>query len=126
MCISQWSCSYYALIYWNAKNYNNWININNFQSTEGKQETPVHKGKGTKRPLERKEETPVKHFVEPVVRNEEPTMHRKKGKSKATEKPNEVDETLPMQKEEESEENPIKTKHATIPPDSQTYKSLIK
>ena len=28
MCISQWSCSYYALIYWNAKNYNNGININ--------------------------------------------------------------------------------------------------
>ena len=28
MCISQWSCSYYALILWNAKNYNNSININ--------------------------------------------------------------------------------------------------
>jgi hypothetical protein len=28
MCISQWSCSYDALIYWNAKNYNNGININ--------------------------------------------------------------------------------------------------
>ena len=28
MCISQWSCSYYALILWNAKNYNNGININ--------------------------------------------------------------------------------------------------
>ena len=28
MCISQWSCSYVALIYWNEKNYNNGININ--------------------------------------------------------------------------------------------------
>ena len=28
MCISQWSCSYDALIYWNVKNYNNGININ--------------------------------------------------------------------------------------------------
>ena len=28
MCISQWSCSYDVLIYWNAKNYNNGININ--------------------------------------------------------------------------------------------------
>jgi phage shock protein A len=34
--------------------------------------------------------------------------------------------TLPMQEEEESEENPIKTEHATVPPDSQTYKRLIK
>jgi hypothetical protein len=31
-----------------------------------------------------------------------------------------------MQEEEDSEENPIKTEHATIPPDSQTYKRLIK
>jgi hypothetical protein len=31
-----------------------------------------------------------------------------------------------MQEEEESEENPIKTEHATVPPDSQTYKILIK
>ena len=28
MCISQWSCSYDALIYLNAKNYNNGISIN--------------------------------------------------------------------------------------------------
>ena len=28
MCISQWSCSYDAIIYWNSKNYNNGININ--------------------------------------------------------------------------------------------------
>jgi hypothetical protein len=49
---------------------------------EEKQEAPVKKGKGTKRPLERKEETPVKHFEEPVIRNEETTVQRKKGKKK--------------------------------------------
>jgi hypothetical protein len=36
----------------------------------------------------------VKHFEEPVVRNEETAMQRKKGKSKATKKPDEVDKTL--------------------------------
>jgi hypothetical protein len=76
--------------------------------------------------LERKEETHVKHFEELVVRNEETTMQRKKGKSKATKKPNEVDKILPMQKEEEFKEKPIKTDHATVPLDSQTYKRLIK
>ena len=53
-------------------------------------------------------------------------VQRKKGKSKATEELDEVDKTLPMQEEEESEENPIKTEHATVPPYSQTYKRLIK
>jgi hypothetical protein len=68
----------------------------------------------------------VKHFEELVVRNEETTVQRKKGKSKATEKPDEVDKTLPMQEEEESKENPIKIEHAIVSPDSQTYKRLIK
>jgi hypothetical protein len=31
-----------------------------------------------------------------------------------------------MQEEEESKEKPIKTEHATVPPDNQTYKRLIK
>jgi hypothetical protein len=53
-------------------------------------------------------------------------VQRKKGKSKATEKPDEVDKTLPMQEEEESKKNPIKTEHATVPPESQSYKRLIK
>jgi hypothetical protein len=53
-------------------------------------------------------------------------VQRNKGKSKATEKPDEVDKTLPMQEEEESEENPIKTEHVTVPPDRQTYKRIIK
>jgi hypothetical protein len=85
---------------------------------ERKQESLVQKGKGTKIPLERKEETLVKHFKEPMVRNEETTVQRKKGKGKAIEKPDEVDKTLPMKEEEESKENPIKTEHASVPPDS--------
>jgi hypothetical protein len=76
--------------------------------------------------LEREEETPVKHFEEPVVRNEETTVQRKKGKSKATEKLDEVNKTFPIQVEEETEKNPFETEHATVPPDSQTYKILIK
>ena len=31
-----------------------------------------------------------------------------------------------MQEEEESEKNPIETMHATVPPNNQTYKRLIK
>jgi hypothetical protein len=31
-----------------------------------------------------------------------------------------------MQEEKESEKNPIETVHSTVPPDSQTYKRLIK
>jgi hypothetical protein len=95
---------------------------------EEKQEAPVQKGKGkgTKIPLERKDETSVKDFEKPVIRNEETPVQRKKNKSKSIKEPDEVDKTLPMQEEEESEKNPIETVHATVPPDSQTYKRLIK
>jgi hypothetical protein len=61
---------------------------------EEKQEAPIKKGKGNKRPLERKEESPMKHFEELVIRNEENTVRRKKGKIKATQKPDEVDKTF--------------------------------
>jgi O6-methylguanine-DNA--protein-cysteine methyltransferase len=84
------------------------------------------KGKGIKRPLERKDETFVKDFEEPMIRNEETPVQRKKNKSKAIKEPDEVDKTLPMQEEEEFEKNPIETVHAIVPPDSQTYKRLIK
>jgi hypothetical protein len=76
--------------------------------------------------LERKDETSVKGIEKPVERKEETPVQRKKNKSKATKKPDEVDKTLPMQEEEESEKNPIETVHATVPPDSQTFKRLIK
>ena len=61
-----------------------------------------------------------------MIRSEETPMKRKKNKSKAIKQPDEVGKTLPMQEEEESEKNPSETVHATIPPDSQTYKRLIK
>jgi hypothetical protein len=76
--------------------------------------------------LERKDETSVKDFEELVIRSEETPVQRKKNKSKSIKEPDEVDKTLPMQEEEESEKNPIETVHATVPPDSQTYKRLIK
>jgi hypothetical protein len=95
---------------------------------EEKQEAPVQKGKGkgTKIPLERKDETSVKYFEKPVERKEETPVQRKKGKSKATKKPDEVDKTLPMQVEEETEKKPLETVHNTAPPDSQTFKRLIR
>jgi hypothetical protein len=97
-----------------------------FQSTEGKKETHVHKGKGTKRPLERKDETSGKGIEKPVVRKDETPVQREKNKSRDSKEPDEVDKTLTMQEEEESEENPINTEHATVPPNSHTYKRLIK
>jgi hypothetical protein len=95
---------------------------------EEKQEAPVQKGKGKgiKIPLERKDETFVKEFEEPMIRSEETHVQRKKYKSKAIKEPDEVDKTLPMQEEEESEKKTIETVHATVPHDSQTYKRLIK
>jgi hypothetical protein len=77
-----------------------------------KQEAPVQKGKGTKRPLERKDETSEKGIEKPVERKDETPVLRKKNKSKAIKEPDEVDKTLPMQEEEESEKNPSETVHA--------------
>jgi chemotaxis regulatin CheY-phosphate phosphatase CheZ len=61
-----------------------------------------------------------------VERKEETPVQRKKGKRKATKKPDEVDKALPMQVEEETEKKPIETVHVTAPPDSQTFKRLIR
>jgi hypothetical protein len=69
------------------------------------------KGKGIGKLVERKKETHVKN---------------KKDKSKATKKPDEVDKAIPMQMEEETEKKPIETVHVTAPPDSQTFKRLIR
>jgi hypothetical protein len=76
--------------------------------------------------LERKDETSVKYFEKPVERKEEIHVQRKKGKRKAAKKPDEVDKTLSMQVEEETEKKPIKTLHNTTPPDIHTFKRLIK
>jgi len=97
-------------------------------STEDKQETLVQKGKekGSKRPLETKDETFEKSIEKHVVRKDETTVQRNKNKGRANKELDETDKTLPMQEEEGYEENPIETEHATVPPDSQTYKRLIK
>jgi hypothetical protein len=76
--------------------------------------------------LERKDETSKKGIEKHVERKDETLVQRKKNKSKAIKEPDEVDKTLPMQEEEDSEKKPSETMHATIPPDSQTYKRLIK
>jgi hypothetical protein len=96
--------------------------------TEGKQESPIHKGKdkGTKIHLESQDETYEKGIEKPIERKYETPMLRKKNKSKVIKELDEVDKTLAMQEEDESEKNPSETVHATIPPNSHTYKRLIK
>jgi hypothetical protein len=69
------------------------------------------KGKGIGKRMERKEETP---------------MQKKKDKSKCIKKPDETNKEIPMQVEEEFEKNPVETAHVTTPPDSQTFKRLIR
>ena len=69
------------------------------------------KGKGIEKPMERKEETPVK---------------KKKDKDRGIKKPDETDKSIPMQQEEETKKNLIETVHVTTPPGSQTFKRLIK
>jgi hypothetical protein len=98
------------------------------QPTEGKQEAPIHKGKdkGTKIPLESKDETSEKGIEKPIERKYETPVPRKKNKSKVIKEPNDIDKTLPMQEEEESEKKPSETVHGTVPHDGQTYKRLIK
>jgi hypothetical protein len=53
-------------------------------------------------------------------------VQRKKGKIKATQKPDEVDKTFPIQVEEETEKKNLDTMHNTAPPDNQTFKRLIR
>jgi hypothetical protein len=74
--------------------------------------TPIKKkkGKGIDKPMERKEKTLVQ---------------KKKDKGKGIKKPDETDKAIPMQREEETMQNPIETVHVTTP-DSQTFKRLIR
>jgi hypothetical protein len=60
-----------------------------------------------------------------VEEKQETPVQRKKGKCKATMKPDEVDRTLPMQMEEETKKKPIETVHVTAPPDNRIFKRLI-
>jgi hypothetical protein len=76
--------------------------------------------------LESKYETSEKGIKNPVERKDGTPVLRRKNKSKTIKEPDEVDKTLPMQEEEEPEKNPSETIQAIVPPDSQTYKRLIK
>ena len=53
-----------------------------------------------------------------MVRKDETPVQRGKNKGRVNKEPDEIDKTLPMQEEEGSEEKPIETKHAIVPPDS--------
>jgi hypothetical protein len=90
---------------------------------ESKDETSE---KSIEKPIERKYETSEKGIEKPIERKDETHVLRKKNKSKVIKEPDEVDKTLPMQEEEESEKKPSEIVHAIVPPDSQTYKRLIK
>jgi hypothetical protein len=61
--------------------------------------------------MEKKEETPVQ---------------KKKDKGKGIKNPDEIDKVIPMQQKEVTMKNPVKTVHVTTPPDSQTFKILIR
>jgi hypothetical protein len=61
-----------------------------------------------------------------VERKKETPVQKKKDKNKATKKPDEADKAIPMQMEEETEKKHIETVHVTAPPDSRTFKILIK
>jgi hypothetical protein len=76
--------------------------------------------------LEIKDKTYEKGIEKTIERKDETPMLRKKNKSKVIKEPDEVDKTLLMQEEQESEKNPSEIIHATVPSDSQTYKRLIK
>ena len=76
--------------------------------------------------MEKRDETSEKGIEKPIERKDETPVLRKKNKSKVIKEPDEIEKTLPMHEEEESEKNPSETVHSTIPPNSQTYKRLIK
>jgi hypothetical protein len=73
-----------------------------------------------------KDETFERSIEKPMVRKDETPVQRRKNKGRVNKEPDETDKTLPMQEEEGFEEKPIETEHATAPPDSHTYKRLIK
>jgi hypothetical protein len=61
-----------------------------------------------------------------VEKKEETPVQKKKDKGKGIKKPDEIDKVIPMQQEEETMKNPVETVHITTPPDSQTFKRLIR
>jgi hypothetical protein len=67
-----------------------------------------------------------KGIVNLVEKKEETHVQKKKDKGKGIKKPDEIDKAIPMQQEEETMKNPVETVHVTTPPDSQTFKRLIR
>jgi hypothetical protein len=61
-----------------------------------------------------------------MERKEETLVQKKKNKDKDIKKPDEADKEFPMQMEKETEKNPVGTVHVTTPPESQTFKRLIR
>jgi hypothetical protein len=61
-----------------------------------------------------------------VERKEETPVQKKKNKDKDIKNPNEADKEIPMQVEKETKKNPFETVHVTTPPDSKTFKRLIR
>ena len=61
-----------------------------------------------------------------MERKEETLVQKKKNKDKNIKKPDEEDKEIPMQVEKETEKNMIEIVHVTTPPDSQTFKRLIR
>jgi hypothetical protein len=92
------------------------------------QETPIQKikGKGTKRPLEREDEIPVKDCKKPMKNKEKVVVQKKKHKRKGFEKIDETCKETSVQMEEKDEKKPAETTHVPNPLGSQTYKRLIK
>jgi hypothetical protein len=92
------------------------------------QETPVHKikGKGTKIPLEREDEIPVKDCKNSMKNKEKVVMQEKKHKGKGFENTDETCKENLVQMEEKDGKKPSETAHVPNPLGSQTYKRLIK
>jgi hypothetical protein len=92
------------------------------------QETPINKikGKGTKIPLEREYEIPVKNCKKPMKNKEKAAMQEKMHKGKGFEKNDETCKENPIQMEEKDEKKHVETTHVPDPLDNQTYKRLIK
>jgi hypothetical protein len=95
---------------------------------EEKSETPIQrkKGKGTKTPLERKDEIFVKYFEEPVKKKGEVDEKEKKHKGKGFEKADETHKKILVQREEGDEKKPVETVHVSTSPGDETFKRLIR
>jgi phosphopantetheine adenylyltransferase len=61
-----------------------------------------------------------------VEKKEETPVQKKKDKGKGIKKTDDIDKEIPMQQVEETMKKPVEIVHVTTPPDSQTFKRLIR